>query len=193
MKHYNVDVFQTVRFAISGILANSPEQAARAANDLHLPDLYRQGMVAYSLVSGTPNQMISDIQVQDLDGLYYGVYPVIQVEGEPANDYRNETHLAGDFVTLLPGEEPQDRFKVMVKNLLQGITLVADKTIGFNQESLSLLNEIASHVGHPMFEFMEKCDGFEVDGYPRENCPEHLDYAEWVNPLMKADFEAASK
>lgn len=193
MKLYNVDLFQTVRFAIKGIPANSPEQAARAANELNLPDLYRQGMVAHNPVSAMPNHLISDIQVQDLDGLYYGVYPAIVVDGEDANDYNNETHLAGDFVTLLPGEEPQDRFKVMIKNLLGQITLVADKTIGFNQESLTLLNEVAREVGHPMFEFMEKCDGAEVDGHPRENCPEHLDYAEWVNPLMKADFEAPLK
>ena len=193
MSLYNVDLFKTVRFAIHGISANSPEEAARAANDLQLPDLYRNGMVAHTLASVYPNHKISDIRVQDLDALYYGVYPAIVVEGQDANDYKNETHLSGDFVALLPGEDPQDRTKVMLKRLLEAITLVADKTIGFDQESLTLLNEAARHVGHPMFEFMEKCDGFEVDGYPRDNCPEHLDYAEWVNPLMKADFKAASK
>jgi hypothetical protein len=193
MKPYNVDLFKTVRFAIQGISANSPEEAARAANVLQLPDLFHNGMVAHSLASVCPNHKISDVRVQDLDAHYYAVYPAIVVDGEDANDYNNETHLAGDFVTLLPGEEPQDRFKVMIKNLLGQITLVADKTIGFNQESLTLLNEVAREVGHPMFEFMEKGDGAEVDGYPRENCPPHLDYAEWVHPLMKADFEAPLK
>jgi hypothetical protein len=193
MKLYNVDVFHTVRVSIKGIPADDAVEAAKIANALNPPDLYRPNLTASVGVPAVISYPVADIQIQDLDALYYGVYPVIQVDGEPANDYDNETHLAGDFVTLLPGEEPQDRFKVMIRNLLGQITLVADKTIGFNQESLGLLNEVAREVGHPMFEFMEKCDGAEVDGYPRENCPPHLDYAEWVNPLMKADFEAASK
>lgn len=193
MSLYNVDVFHTVRVSIKGIPADDAVQAAQIANALNTPDLYRKGMTASVGVPAVISYTVADVQVQDLDALYYGVYPAIQVNGEESNDYDNETHLSGDFVALLPGEDPQDRTKVMLKSLLEAITLVADKTIGFDQESLTLLNEAARHVGHPMFEFMEKCDGFEVDGYPRDNCPEHLDYAEWVNPLMKADFKAASK
>lgn len=147
LKRFKVDVFLTVRVAVNEIAAKGPVQAAQIANQLDFSAAV--GLVGYSawMNDGIGQRFeTGDVDIQELDALYYGIYPVADEE-DGSDD--NVLALHGDFSLVKPGEDPADRHGDLLSQIVQAVNV--DTAGGFHLSSkhLPLLIEAAKALNLP--------------------------------------------
>lgn len=147
LQRFKVDVFLTVRVAVNEIVAKGPVQAAQIANQLDYSAAV--GRVGYSawLNEGIGQRFeTGDVDVQEIDALYYGIYPVADEE-DGTDDRVQAVH--GDFSPVKPGEDPADRHRALLSQIVQAVNV--DTASGFHLSSkhLPLLIEAAKALNLP--------------------------------------------
>lgn len=147
LQRFKVDVFLTVRVAVNEIVAKGPVQAAQIANQLDFSGAV--GRVGYSawLNDGIGQRFeTGDVDIQELDALYYGIYPV--VDEEDGTDDR-VLALHRDFSLVKPDENPADRHYDLLSQLIQALDKSGEGDFRLGREHLALLIEAAKATNQP--------------------------------------------
>ncbi|WP_338924327.1 hypothetical protein V0M98_32460 (plasmid) [Pseudomonas silesiensis] len=147
LQRFKVDVFLTVRVAVNEIVAKGPVQAAQIANQLDFSGAV--GRVGYSawLNDGIGQRFeTGDVDIQELDALYYGIYPV--VDEEDGTDDR-VLALHRDYSLVKPDENPADRHYDLLSQLIQALDKSGEGDFRLGREHLALLIEAAKATNQP--------------------------------------------
>lgn len=147
LQRFKVDVFLTVRVAVNEIVAKGPVQAAQIANQLDFSGAV--GRVGYSawLNDGIGQRFeTGDVDIQELDALYYGIYPV--ADEEDGTDDR-VLALHRDFSLVKPDENPADRHYDLLSQLIQALDKSGEGDFRLGREHLALLIEAAKATNQP--------------------------------------------
>lgn len=185
LKLFNVDIFHTVRVTIQRIRAVSATDAARIANELDLTQA-----IAVTGRSATRNlgpgytesYPVSDATVQELDGLYYGVYP-----RDPDDDCDLDGHpLDWNFRPSDTRKGPSSKERDLLIKLMAAID---PNTRTISAKHMGLLTDVARATEDPCPVFVETVSQIEVQGYARFDCPEELTYEQWVNQKLAERYK----
>lgn len=182
---FNVDVFHTVRVTIERIRAVSATDAARIANEVDLSQTIaitgRSG--TRSLGPGyTESYPVLDATVQELDGLYYGVYP-----RNPEDECDHDGHpLDWNFRPSDPRKGPSSRERDLLIKLMAAID---PQTRTISAKHMGLLTDVARATEDPCPVYVETVSMIEVQGYARFDCPEELTYEQWVNQKLAERYK----
>lgn len=185
LKLFNVDVFHTVRVTIERIRAESATSAARIANEVDLSNA-----ITVTGKSGTRSlgpgydeaYPVLDATVQELDGLYYGVYP-----RDPQDDCDHDGHpLDWNFRPSDPRKGPSSRERDLLIKLMAAID---PDTRTISAKHMGLLTDVARATEDPCPVYVETVSTTEVAGYARFDCPEELTYEQWVNQKLAERYK----
>lgn len=184
LKLFNVDVFHTVRVAIQRIRAVSATDAARIANEVDLSQalsLTGRSAMRHLGPGYTESYPVLDATVQDLDGLYYSVYPL-----ETGNDDHDGHALDWNFRPSDPRKGPSSKERDLLIKLMAAID---PKTLAISAKHMGLLTDVARATEDPCPVFVETVSQIEVQGYARFDCPEDLTYEKWVNQKLAERYK----
>jgi hypothetical protein len=185
LKLFNVDVFHTVRVTIERIRAVSATDAARIANEADLSQAIAvTGKPATrSLGAGyTESYPVLDATVQEVDCLYYGVYP-----RDPEDDCDHDGHpLDWNFRPSDPRKGPSSRERDLLIKLMAAID---PQTRTISAKHMGLLTDVARATEDPCPVYVETVSMIEVAGYARFDCPEDLTYEQWVNQKLAERYK----